>query len=85
MNEIFQTPDQPVRSKGEATLLPEGHPELPAQVRDISPSGIGVVADRMLHAGTPVDVHVHGHAARGTVASCRPEGSAFYIAIDLAA
>jgi hypothetical protein len=58
---------------------------LPAVVRDISLSGIGVVAGRVLAAGTPVHVHIHGHAAHGTVASCRPEGSAFYIAIALAA
>jgi len=78
-------PEQPVRSKGEATLLPDGCPELPAVVCDISPSGIGVLADRILDAGTAVDVHVHGHAARGIVASCRPAGAAFYIAIALAA
>ena len=85
VNENFQLTGQPVRSKGQATLLLDGLPELLVVVRDISPSGIGVVADRMLHAGALVDVSVHGHSACGTVASCRPEGPAFYIAIDWAA
>jgi hypothetical protein len=80
-----QLPEEPVRSKGEATLLPDGHPELPVTIRTISASGIEVVAARSVSPGTPVDVHIHGHAARGTVESCRAEGGAFYIAIELSA
>ena len=78
-------PDEPVRSKGEATLLPRGYPELPATIRDISASGIGVIAAHIVAPGTPVDIHIHDYAAHGTVRCCRPDGDAFYIEIALAA
>jgi hypothetical protein len=78
-------PDKPVPSKGQATLLTDGLLELPATIRTISTSGIGVVAGALLPLGTTVDVHIHGHTARGTVEDCRPEGDEFYIAIALAA
>jgi hypothetical protein len=78
-------PEEPIRSKGQATLLPEGRPELPATIRDISASGIGVLARGGLPPGTAVDIHIHGHSASGTVEDCRPEGGEFYINIALAA
>jgi hypothetical protein len=80
-----QLPEEPIRSKGQAILLAAGQPQLPAAIRDISASGIGVVAAKVVDPGTAVDIHIHGHAAHGVVQSCRPEGDAFYIAIDLAA
>jgi len=80
-----QLPEEFIRSKGQATLLPAGHPELPATIRDISASGIGVLAANLLEPGTPVDIHVHGHAAHGVVQSCKAEGAEFYIGIALAA
>ena len=79
-----QLPEESVRSKGEATILAAGHPGLPAFIRDISASGIGVVAAKLFHPGTPVDIHIHDRAAHGMVQSCRPEGDAFYIGIVLA-
>ena len=78
-------PEEPVRSKGEATLLLEGHPELSASVHHISASGIGVVAAHAINPGTAVEIHIHDQKAHGTVEGCRPEGEAFYIAITLAA
>jgi len=78
-------PEEPVRSKGEATLLPQGYPELSAAVHHISASGIGVVAPRVVSPGTAVEIHVHNHTAHGTVESCRAQGEEFYIAIALTA
>ncbi len=80
-----QLPDEPIRSKGHATILAAGFPELPATLRDISAAGIGVVAGSLVSPGTPVDIHIHDHAAHGIVQSCRAEGSEFYIGIVLAA
>jgi hypothetical protein len=85
VNANLQLPEEPVRSKGQATLLAAGRPELPATIRDISASGIGVVAADLMNPGTAVDIHTHGHAAHGAVRSCRPEGDKFYIAIVLEA
>jgi hypothetical protein len=85
VTEQDQLPQEPVRSKGQATLLAAGHPELSVSVRDISASGIGVVAGSLVNPGTSVDIHIHGHAASGVVKTCEPEGNAFYIAIALAA
>jgi hypothetical protein len=78
-----ELPEEPIRSKGQATLRPAGYPELPATIRDISASGIGIIAATMVSPGTPVDIHIHDHAAHGAVRSCRPEGDGFYIAIEL--
>ena len=80
-----QLPEQPVRSKGRATLVAPGHPGLDASVRDISASGIGLVAANAVQPGTLVDIHIHDYAAHGIVHTCRPQGSDFYIAITLAA
>jgi hypothetical protein len=80
-----QLPEESIRSKGEATLLPAGCPELPATIRDISASGIGVLAANLLEPGTRLDIHIHGHAAHGVVQICQPEGDGFYIGIALAA
>ena len=78
-----QMPDVPVRSKGEAILLLPGVPQMPATIRDISASGIGIVAGGPVEPGTPVEIHVHDHAACGTVASCRADDGAFYILVAL--
>lgn len=78
-----ELPDEPIRSKGQATLLPAGYPELSATIRDISASGIGMIAANMVSPGTRVDIHIHDHAAHGAVQSCQPEGDGFYMAIIL--
>jgi hypothetical protein len=78
-----QLPAQAVRSKGQATLHPDGGEEFPASVRDISPSGIGVFASDPVIPGTFVRVDIHGHAAEGVVHACQPEAGQFYIAIAL--
>jgi hypothetical protein len=78
-------PAEPVRSKGHATLQPVGHPEQSTTIRDISASGIGVIAAVAVDPGTLVHLIIHDHAAHGIVHQCRPEGSAFYIGITLAA
>ena len=80
-----QLPAEPIRSKGQATLLAAGHPELSATIRDISAAGIGVVAAGSVIPGTVVDILIHDHSARGVVETCQPEGDRFYIAIALAA
>ena len=80
-----QLPEEPVRSKGQATIHAAGYPELEATIRDISAAGIGVVAASLVSPGTPVDIHIHDHAAHGIVHSCRSEGDGFYIGIVLAA
>jgi len=79
-----QLPEESVPSKGQATLLPAGLPELPATIRDISPSGIGVLAANLLEPGILVEIHIHGHTAHGVVQVCQPEGDQFYIGIALA-
>jgi len=81
----FQLPEEPIRSKGQATLLAVGHPEFSATIRDISASGIGVLAPNLIDPGTPVDIHIHGHAAQGIVQTCQPEAGGFYLGIALAA
>ena len=81
---IDQLPEEPVRSKGQATLLAAGYPELTATIRDISAAGIGIVTGSLVVPGTPVDIHIHDHAAHGIVHSCRSEGDEFYIGIVLA-
>jgi hypothetical protein len=78
-------PQEPVRSKGQATLLPLGYPELPASIYHISASGIGVMASSLVTPGTPVDVRIHGHFAQGVITHCQPEDQGFYLVIDLAA
>jgi hypothetical protein len=78
-----ELPEEPIRSKGQATLRPAGYPELPATIRDISASGIGIIAATMVSPGTPVDIHIHDHAAHGAVRSCQPDSDGFYIAIML--
>jgi hypothetical protein len=80
-----QLPEEPIRSKGQAILFVAGYPELPAAIRDISASGIGVFAASPVNPGTAVDIHVHGHTAQGAVQSCQSEGDGFYIVIALAA
>jgi hypothetical protein len=80
-----QLPEEPIRSKGQAILLAAGYPELPAAIRDISASGIGVTTASLVNPGTAVDIDIHGHAAHGVVQSCQPEGDGFYIVIALAA
>jgi hypothetical protein len=80
-----QLPEEPIRSKGQATLLPAGCPELSATIRDISASGIGALAASLIAPGTPVEIHVHDHVAHGVVRSCQSEGDGFYIGIELAA
>ena len=83
MSAQHQLPEEPIRSKGQAILLAAGQPQLPAAIRDISASGIGVVAPRVVSPGTAVEIHVHSHTAHGTVESCRAQGAEFYIAIAL--
>jgi len=78
-----QLPAQAVRSKGQATLHPDGGEDFPTSVRDISPSGIGVLASCPVSPGTFVSVDIHGHAAQGVVQACQPEAGQFYIAIAL--
>jgi hypothetical protein len=85
VSENHQLPAEPVRSKGQATLVRDGYPELLAAIRDISASGIGVIAAHLVDPGTPVEVYIHGHSAHGVVRNCQPEGASFYIAIALAA
>lgn len=85
VSENYQLPDEPIRSKGQVTLVASGYPELPATVRDISASGIGVLAANLVTPGTQVDIHIHGHSAHGVVHSCQAEGDRFYIGIALAA
>ena len=83
MTDQNQLPEEPVRSKGEATLLLDGYAELPANIRDVSLSGIGVIASRHVGPGAQVRILTHGHAASGVVQSCQPEGERFYLAIAL--
>ena len=83
MSARHHLPQEPVRSKGQATLLPDGHPEMPVAVRDISPLGIGVVAASPLSLETRVEIHIHDHGAGGTVRSCQADGDGFYIAIAI--
>ena len=78
-----QLPEEPVRSKGQATLLPEGQAEFPTTIRDVSPAGIGVIAPSEVHPGTRVRIDTHGHAARGVVQGCLPQNGQFYITIGL--
>lgn len=78
-------PCEPVRSKGQATLQPVGHPEQSATIRDISASGIGLLAAAAVEPGTLVDIVIHDYAAHGIVHQCRPEGDTFYIGVTLAA
>jgi hypothetical protein len=78
-------PEEPIRSKGQATLFPLGYPELMATIFDISTSGIGVVARNPVTPDTPVDVHIHGHSAHGVVRQCQPQDDGFYLLIELAA
>jgi hypothetical protein len=78
-----QLPEEPVRSKGQATLLPDGHAGLPTTIRDISLSGIGVIAPCSVSPGSHVHIDIHGHAAQGVVHRCQPEGAEFYIGITL--
>ena len=85
MSANHQLSDRPVRSKGQATILARGHPALPATIRDISASLIGVIAAHVVDPGTAVEISIHGHTASGTVQSCQPQGDAFYIGIALAA
>jgi hypothetical protein len=85
VNATHQLPEEPIRSKGQAILLAAGSPELPAAIRDISASGIGVFTAVLMNPGTPVEVHIHGHEAHGVVQSCRPEPDGFCIVIALAA
>jgi hypothetical protein len=80
-----QLPEEPVRSRGQATLLAEGDPGLPAAIRDISAAGIGVVAATPVGPGTSVDIHIHDRLAHGIVHRCRPEGDEFHIGVVLAA
>jgi hypothetical protein len=77
-------PEEPVRSKGQATLLPDGKStELLTTIRDISISGIGLISPGGVSPGTRVRVDTHTHMAHGVVLSCQPEGDRFYIAIAL--
>ncbi len=85
MSAKHQLPEEPIRSKGEATLLPAGYPELTATVRDISASGIGVLVGNLLEPGTRLDIQIHDYMAHGVVQVCQPEGDGFYIGIALAA
>ena len=80
-----QLPEKSIRSKGQATLLPAGYPELSAAIRDISATGIGVIAANLVDPGTLVEIHIHGYTASGVVRNCQPQGDGFYIAIALAA
>lgn len=75
--------EERVRSKGQATLLPVGHAEFPTSIRDISVSGIGVMAPNPVSPGTFVRIDIHGHAAQGVVQTCQPERDQFYIGIAL--
>ena len=75
--------EERVRSKGQATLLPDGHAEFPAAIRDISVSGLGVIALNPLNPGTFVRIDIHGHAAQGVVQACQREQDQFYIGIAL--
>jgi hypothetical protein len=79
----YPLPPQTVRSKGQATLHPDGGDELPTTIRDISPSGIGLFAPYPLSPGTFVRVDIHGYAAQGVVHGCQPDADQFYIAIAL--
>jgi hypothetical protein len=79
----YQPSEERVRSKGQATLLPVGHAEFPTSIRDISVSGIGVIAPNPVSPGTFVRIDIHGHAAQGVVRSCQPERDQFYIGIAL--
>jgi PilZ domain len=81
---IQLVPEESIRSKGQATLLPAGHAELPATIRDISASGMGVIAATLLEPGTPLDIRIHSHVAHGVVQVCKPEGDGFYIGIVIA-
>ena len=83
MNGQQHLPEEPVRSKGQATLLPEGSKELSATIRDLSVSAIGVIAPSGVSPGTRVCIDTHGHTAQGVVRSCQPVGNGFHIAIAL--
>jgi len=74
-----QLPEEPVRSKGQAPLVPDGSTEFPTPIRDVSVSGIGVIAPGGVSPGTRVRIDTHGHAAQGVVRSCQPEGDRLYI------
>ena len=83
MNLKPQLPAHPVRSKGQATVQPDGEDAFPATIRDISPSGIGVLASQAVGPGTFVRIDIHGHAAHGVVNRCADEGPHFYIGVTL--
>ena len=83
MIDPVQLPAQRVRSKGQATLQPDGLAEFPATIRDISLSEICVLAPDGVSPGTRVQIHTHGHEARGVVRTCQPEAGQFYIGIAL--
>ncbi|MEI9972439.1 MAG: PilZ domain-containing protein [Ignavibacteriota bacterium] len=85
MSANHQLPVEPVRSKGQATLQPAGHPEFYADIRDISASGIGVIAANAVDPGTMVRILIHDYAAQGIVHMCRTDDDGFYIGITLAA
>ena len=85
MSSHHHLPSEPVRSKGQAILQPVGQPEQSVNIRDISASGIGLLAAATVEPGTLVNIVIHDHAAHGIVHQCRPEGAVFYIGITLAA
>ena len=81
MSTNHQLPEQPVRSKGQATLQPDTHAEVFATIRDISPTGIGVESPQPLSPGTFVQIDIHGHAAQGVVQTCDVQDGKFQIGI----
>jgi hypothetical protein len=78
-----QLPEEPVRSKGQAILQPDGDAEFLTTIRHVSPSGIGLIGPGSVHCGTHVSLDTHGHTARGVVRSCQPEGDQFYVVVAL--
>ena len=78
-----QLPEEPVRSKGQATLQPAGYPQFTVTIRDVSAYGIGVLTSGPVAPGTRVVVPVHDNEARGAVESCRQEGGECYLVIAL--
>ena len=74
-----------LRSRGIATLLPEGHAPIPCHIFDVSPSGVGVELDTpvVVDPGTAVAIDGAGFAAQGVVRYSYRVGQVLRLGIGL--
>lgn len=84
MKSIHSQQPERIRSKGQVTLRLHDSVEIAATIRDVGVTAIGVIAPIGLGPGSHVRIESHAYAAEGAVARCEPEGSLYYMSIDLA-